>query len=165
MTPLTPEQQGPKPHCAWCAKGNRPLVIALSRAGIRVTDIARHYKTPGLRVATCACIVIEAKRRGCLPIPKCVICGGPVGTLGGACKKDKCQKAKAYQRERYRRDKLRGVPNPRGIAPYRDIKREVEWPKPNLGVALGRPKKRNFVVAPPLCPTLGTVVLMQRKAI
>ena len=152
------------PHCSWCAKGNRPIVLALARAGVRVSDIARHYEAQGLKLATCIGTVIQARKRGCIPSPECIICAGPASTPGGTCKAAECRKAKAYARERHRRDKLKGMESPRGLPAYRDINPVTEWPKLKAGLKLGRPAKLRYVNAPPLCPTLGSMCLFRKTA-
>lgn len=87
-------------HCSWCDDPWRSALIGLSRKGLRVAVISRHY---GLRVSTVMSMLQDARRRKCLTPPKCKNCGVGISPQRVVCGKRACKSARDRDSMRLRR--------------------------------------------------------------
>jgi hypothetical protein len=142
---------GPMSHCLWCSDQWRSTLLSLAfKAPAR--EIARHY---GMTHSTVASVFTRARKRGCLASRKCQHCGADVNPRRDVCASRACYNmhAKLYQRSR-RSGHIRVAPS-------------VPWPvlppnpRPAPRVPASRRRhaaRRRYVLAPPLCPTIGSLV-------
>lgn len=87
-------------HCSWCAEPWRSVLIGLSRKGLRVSVVVRHY---GLRLSTVMSMLQDARRNGCLPPPTCLHCGVSIPSQRLICTKRACKSARGRDLMRLRR--------------------------------------------------------------
>lgn len=109
-------------HCDYCADPYRAVILSLVAQGIRPAVISRHY---GLRYTTVVDTAAEARRKRCLPPPKCLYCPAVVTRLGGCCEAKRC--VNLYGRDYMRKRRAHPGEYGKGRKPY-DAPEDFEWP-------------------------------------